>query len=226
MAADLNAAGDEPSAADQRTSETQASEARRPRRRRRPVHWIAVGSVAVVVLGLLTVFAARIGTDPTLVESPLLGKPAPSFDLPGLDGGRVRSPDLAGRPYVVNFWASWCVPCRQEAPHLRSFHERWAARGVEVIGIVWNDTESDARRFREEFGLRFPQAVDPGSRAALDFGVFGIPETYVVDGRGVVMAKLVGAVGPTTLDEVLTDVMAGETRTESNEDYRTGRSDS
>lgn len=226
MAADLNAARGEPPEGDQRTSAAQAPETGPSRRRRRPVRWIAVGSVAVVVLGLLTVFAARVGTDPTLVESPLLGKPAPSFDLPGLDDGRVRSADLAGRPYVVNFWASWCVPCRQEAPHLRSFHERWSPRGVEVIGIVWNDSESDARRFREEFGLRFPQAVDPGSRAALDFGVFGIPETYVVDARGIVMAKLVGAVGPTTLDQVLTDAMAGETRTESNEDYRTGRSDS
>ncbi|MBW3645638.1 MAG: TlpA family protein disulfide reductase, partial [Actinobacteria bacterium] len=81
------------------------------------------------------------------------------------------------------------------------------------------------RAFRDEFGLTFPQAMDPSGRAALDFGVFGIPETYVVDGRGVVMAKLIGAVGPTTLDQVVVQVLQGETFSSKNDQYRTGPGD-
>lgn len=193
-----------------------------PRRRRsHPLRWTILAVAAFLVLFFGFVFGTRFGKDPTLVRSALIGKPAPEFDLPGLDGGRVRSTDLTGRPYVVNFWASWCVPCRKEAPHLRSFSERWAPRGVELVGVVWNDTEGEARKFRDEFGLGFPQAMDQEGRTAIDFGVFGIPETFVVDARGIVMAKLVGAIGPTTLDEVLTQVMAGETYTSENDDYRT-----
>lgn len=143
------------------------------------------------------------------------------MELPRLDGGTLSSADLAGRPYVVNFWASWCVPCRSEAPHLQAFAERNAGDGIALVGIVWNDDAANARRFREEFGLTYPQLTDPGNEAALDYGVFGMPETYVVDGRGVVMAKLIGAVGPTTLDDVLVQVLGGEQYTSENDDYRT-----
>jgi cytochrome c biogenesis protein CcmG/thiol:disulfide interchange protein DsbE len=196
------------------------------RRRRRWWRW-TLGSVAVIAVGAWALIAgSRLGEDPTLVRSPLLGKPAPVFELPLLDGdGSISSADLQGRPYVVNFWASWCVPCREEAPTLQSFHERWSDRGVVMLGVVYQDTASEAREFRDEFGLTFPQALDPGGIAALDFGVFGIPETYVVDERGIVMAKLIGAVGPTTLDDVLAQIEAGQTVTDRNDRYRTGPDD-
>ncbi len=189
---------------------------------RHPIRWIAL-TTAVVLIGVFgTVFALQLGDDARLSDSPLIGKPAPDFDLPGLDGGRVRLSDYVGRPVVVNFWASWCVPCREEAPRLESFQVRHATDGATVIGIVWNDSTDAARQFRTEFGLTFPQAVDPDSRAAIDYGVRGVPETYVVAPNGVVMAKVVGAVGPTTLDDILADVLAGRTRAERNErDYRT-----
>lgn len=195
------------------------------RPRRRWLRWV-VGTVAVIAIGAWALAAgSRLGEDPTLVESPLLGKPAPSFELPLLDGGSISSAELDGQPYVVNFWASWCVPCREEAPVLQSFHERWSDRGVVVLGVVYQDTASKAKDFRDEFRLTFPQALDPGGIAALDFGVFGIPETYVVDSRGIVMAKLIGAVGPNTLDIVLTQIEAGQTVTDRNDQYRTGPGD-
>lgn len=156
-----------------------------------------------------------------MVRSPLIGKPAPAFALPALDGGMVRSDQFAGDVLVVNFWASWCVPCREEAPHLEAFSQRWSQRGVHVVGIVYNDTEGKARAFRDEFGLTYPQVMDPDGRAAIDFGVFGVPETFVIDGRGIVMAKLVGAVGPRTLDDVLARIEAGEEVTAENDRYRT-----
>jgi len=175
----------------------------------------------LVVAGL--VFGGRLGRDATIVRSPLLGKPAPAFDLPVLTGGTLRSSQLVGRPYVVNFWASWCVPCRKEARALESFWQASKDRGVGMIGIVYNDTEEAAAEFRAEFGLSYPQVMDPQGRAALDFGVFGIPETFVVDQRGVVLAKLVGAMAPGTLEQVLDRILAGETVSARNDDYRTGR---
>ena len=183
---------------------------------------MAVGIAVAAVVGWALVAGQQLGRDPSVVKSPLIGRAAPSFSLPGLDGGRVASSDYAGKAYVVNFWASWCVPCREEAPHLQSFSDRWSAEGVSVVGIVYNDDQDKASAFRDEFGLTFPQAMDPGGRAAIDFGVFGVPETYVIDERGVVMAKLIGAVGPTTLDEVLSRIRRGERYTAENDRYRTG----
>lgn len=201
---------------------SQADAAIRLARRRHYGRWVAIGVAVALVVGWALVAGRQLGRDPTLVKSPLIGRAAPSFSLPGLDGGRVGSADFRGEIYVVNFWASWCVPCREEAPHLQAFYDRWSGDGVQVVGIVYNDQEAKARGFRDEFGLTFPQAMDPGGRAAIDFGVFGVPETFVVDGRGVVMAKLIGAVGPTTLDEVLSRIRRGEQYTAENDRYRTG----
>lgn len=190
--------------------------------RRRPwARWAAVSVAVAVLVGGGIVAGRGLTRDPTLVDSPLIGKPAPSFRLPGLDGAEVASAEWSGRVYVVNFWASWCVPCRAEAPHLQSFWERHRAEDVVLVGVVYQDDQDEAEAFRDEFGLTFPQVMDPAGRTALDFGVFGIPETFVVDERGVVMAKLIGGIGPTTLDAVLAEVRAGGTYSSRNDDYRT-----
>lgn len=192
----------------------------RPPRRRHPLRWLAlgIGLVLVIVIGVLA--AAQLGA-PTLADSPLLGKAAPVFDLPSLDGdARVRSADYAGRIYIANFWASWCVPCREEAPNLQSFHERRASHGADLVGILFNDTEDAARAFRDEFGLTYPLVVDPDGKSMLAFGVTGIPETFFVDDRGIVMAKLIGAVGPDTLDRIVTQIRAGKEVTDQNDRYQ------
>lgn len=113
-----------------------------------------------------------------MVRSPLIGQPAPVFSLPALAGGQVASREYVGRVYVVNFWASWCVPCRAGAPNLEAFSRRWASQGVGVVGVVFIDSAEQAAAFRDEFGLTYPQVLDPGGLAALDYGVFGIPETF------------------------------------------------
>lgn len=191
--------------------------------RRRWVTW----SLATAALGALFVWAiitgSRLGQDPALIESPLIGKPAPEFSLPALGGGEVTTADYDGDILVVNFWASWCVPCRAEAPHLQSFYERWSSQGVGMVGIVYQDSEAAAMEFRDEFGLTFPQVMDPDGTAAIDFGVFGIPETFVINEDGVVMAKLIGAVGPQTLDAVLAQIRAGNPVTEANDQYQSTR---
>ena len=205
--------------------EVAAALARAGRGRGRRLRWLGVGLAVTLITVLGVVVGRGLGRDPTLVRSPLLGEPAPSFQLPTLGGGEVVSSDYADEIVIVNFWASWCVPCRQEAAELQAFAQRWDCQGVNVVGVVYNDSEAEAMAFRDQYGLTYPQAMDPEGRTAIDFGVFGVPETYVIDGRGTVMAKLIGAVQRGTLDEVVSAVTAGETVTEQNDRYRTSPAD-
>ncbi len=199
-------------AASSATPEAEAPPAPSPRRarRRRPIRWLVITAGLVVFVPFVYALGSLIGRDPALVRSPLLGKPAPEFSLPRIDApGTLSSADLAGRLYVVNFWASWCVPCREETPVLESFYQRWRPHGVEVVGILYADDRKSALEFRRELGGTWPLVDDPDGRIALEFGVRGVPETFVIDGRGVIMAKLVGAVGPGSLDGVLEQVAEG-----------------
>lgn len=163
---------------------------------------IGVGGVVAVSL-LVWLLATGFGRDPRLVRSVLIGRPAPAFVLPGVDGGRTSSADFAGRPYVVNFWATWCVACRREHPYLMEFAGRWAPRGVAMVGVVYQDSAEAVRGFRAQMATPYPDVLDPGGRTALDFGVYGVPETFVVDARGIVVAKLIGEARPGSLDRVV-----------------------
>ncbi len=194
------------------------------RRGFRPLRVAAVG-MGVVITGFLVIVGGQIGKDPTLVPSPLLGKQAPDFSLPRFDQpGNVSSAELSGRFYVINFWASWCVPCREETPALEAFYRQWQARGVELVGVLYNDTIAAALAFRKELGGTWPLVQDPGSRTAINYGVFGVPETFVVDQRGTVMAKFVGAVGPGVLEDAMVRLNAGGTPVFSqNGQYQRGR---
>lgn len=174
------------------------------RRRHRRVVLSAAAAAAVVVV--VTLLASQMDANPTIVRSVLIGKPAPVFALESVDGGVVRSSDFVGRPYVINFWATWCVECRKEHPYLMSFYKEWAPRGVGMVGIVYDDSVGKVREFRAEMGAgesSYPDVMDPGGRTALDYGVYGVPETFVVDANGVVVAKFVGRVGPGSLENVL-----------------------
>ena len=162
---------------------------------------------AVVLLPLVVVLGSRLGKDATLgQQSVLIGKPAPEFTLRNIDGGSITSADLAGRPYVVNFWASWCVPCRQEHRNLEAFYARYRSRGVELLGVMFNDTPDGARAYRRELGGDWPLLQDANDRAAVDFGVTGPPETFVVDDAGIVVHKIRAAVGPGQLEAVFTEL--------------------
>jgi cytochrome c biogenesis protein CcmG/thiol:disulfide interchange protein DsbE len=152
------------------------------------------------LLGVLFAVALR-GGDPSRLPSALVGKPAPEFALPPIAGqdpaGKVvpgfSRADLAtGEPSVVTVWASWCGPCVQEQPTLMAFKARYKVR---LFGINYKDEPAAARRFLARLGNPFDaNGADRSGRAAIDWGVYGVPETYVVDGKGQVVYRLVGAV--------------------------------
>ncbi|MGH8976130.1 MAG: TlpA family protein disulfide reductase, partial [Acidimicrobiia bacterium] len=151
------------------------------RRRGHPVRWAVVGVSAIVLLPLVVVLGSRLGEDPTPGQrSALLNKAAPEFSLPNIDGGTVSSQELVGRPYLVNFWASWCAPCRQEHEKLEALYARYRPQGMELLGVIWNDTTDGARSYRRDMGGDWPLLRDPDERLALDFGVTGPPETFLV----------------------------------------------
>jgi cytochrome c biogenesis protein CcmG/thiol:disulfide interchange protein DsbE len=143
-------------------------------------------------LPLLALLVLNLGRDPHEVASPLIGKPAPPFQLSPVGGGpEVSLAALRGRPAVINFWATWCVPCYQEHPVLvRAARE--LAPQVQFVGIVYDDEEARVKEFLERKGGGYPSLLDPEGRTAIAYGVYGVPETYFVDGQGTIVAKHVG----------------------------------
>jgi len=169
----------------------------------------------LIFAGLAVLFLVRLHSgDPSKVPSALIGRPAPVFSLaavPGLaTGGQLvpglSSDDLKGRVTVVNVWASWCGPCRQEHPALMELAKNPAIR---VVGINYKDDPENARRFLGALGNPF-QAVgaDPNGRAAIDWGVYGVPETFVIGPDGTIRYKHIGPLLPEQLPEFLRQVRA------------------
>ena len=144
----------------------------------------------ILFAGLVAVFALGLKQDPHLLPSAMIDRPAPQFDLPGLAGKGLSRTDLAGHVDLVNFFASWCVPCREEHLQLMAL----AARpGIRLYGIVYKDTPEKAQKFLAEFGNPYRRiGVDRLGATAIDFGVYGVPETYLVDAGGHIRYRHVG----------------------------------
>jgi cytochrome c biogenesis protein CcmG/thiol:disulfide interchange protein DsbE len=151
--------------------------------------------VVVPVIGFALLLATGLARDPRELPSTLIGKRAPEFSLPRLgSNGRVELASLRGHVVVLNFWASWCAACRDEHPDLLAAWKRYRERGVVIVGIDFEDMEKAALAYAREMGGDWPLVSDPGSRAAIAYGVFGVPETFVISPDGTVTAKNVGAV--------------------------------
>ncbi|MBI3749470.1 MAG: TlpA family protein disulfide reductase [Chloroflexi bacterium] len=168
---------------------------------RRPSLRLLISLVAgLVLVGLISLVAVGFTRDPGRIESPLIGRAAPGFRLDSLDGTTIDLAALRGRPVVLNFWASWCIPCRDEAPLLRAAQERYAPRNVRFLGIVYQDSAASAQAFVVRYGIAYPSLLDPDGRTALDYGVYGIPETYFIAADGTIRAKQIGPLDATSLD--------------------------
>lgn len=160
----------------------------------------------VALLALLVLFAFGLRRDASFMPSALVGRLLPDFSLPLLGGDdNVRRAGLLGKPHIINFWASWCGACRQEHAVLVKLGQRFADdTSVGMLGINYRDTKSNAETFLKKMGA-FPYAsgVDPEARTGVDFGVFGLPETFFVDAKGIVRARHIGPLTETAAEKYL-----------------------
>lgn len=183
-----------------------------PRRRRL---WVLAVPL-LLFLGLAALFFSQLmsGSDPSKLPSALVGRAAPQVILPPLegllvDGQQVPGLDVAalkGKPALVNIWASWCAPCRQEHPLLMELAKD---PRITLVGLNYKDTPENARRFLGQYGLPYAAVgVDPRGRAAIDWGVYGVPETFVLDREGNIVHKFVGPLTPQAITGTLLPLIA------------------
>jgi cytochrome c biogenesis protein CcmG/thiol:disulfide interchange protein DsbE len=160
--------------------------------------WIAAAVVAALVLILL---GLALVAKPTL--PPQIGNPVPDFRLVALDGSDMSLGARRGQVVVVNFFASWCAPCRQEAADLEETWREYQGQRVQFLGIAYKDADSKAQAFLEEFDVTYPGAIDSGNRTARAYGVTGVPETFVVDQQGQLVRHFIGPVTRAQLSQEL-----------------------
>jgi cytochrome c biogenesis protein CcmG/thiol:disulfide interchange protein DsbE len=137
-------------------------------------------------------------------------RPAPDFTLQLLDGGSITLSDLKGKVVMIDFWASWCTPCRQEAPVLAQVYKEYQGRGVEFIGISIWDRPSDAQDYIQRFGITYPSGLDSEGTILVDYAVRGIPEKFFIDAQGRLVKRFIGPSKVEGLREILDQMLAGQ----------------
>ena len=185
------------------------------------VRWWKVALILVTLGSVVGLLAYGFTTDPRAIPSTLTGKPAPDFSLTLFEGRTVRLSDFRGKVVFLNFWASWCPPCREEAPLLEQTWRRYRNEGVIFLGVDIQDTEEAARRFIQDFGITYMNGQDPRNRIAIDYGVYGIPETYFIDKEGRITYKHIGALEQKTILAKLKEAASGmASREGKSQDYQ------
>lgn len=164
---------------------------------------VVVGVLAVtVVLGIQLSRQLRI--------QPQAGETAPPFSMVTFDGETLTLDDLRGHIVLLNFWGSWCLPCRAEAPDLQALHETYYERGLRVVGVNWLDSEREARAFIAEFGLTYPNGPDVREVIAKQYRITGAPENFIIGRDGVVIETIVGVASYRNVARILDRILAAE----------------
>lgn len=170
------------------------------------------GLIGLLIAGLLALLGLGLANrEPVTGQSGVtrVGKPAPVFSLPLLGGGDLDMADHTGRPTVINFWSSWCPPCRVEAPALEAASRSQAEDGVLFVGVDIQDDDQDAAAYLRELGITYPNGADRDGRVTVDYGVIGLPVTFFVSKDGVVERRWVGAISETRLTAWVAELAAG-----------------
>lgn len=179
------------------------------KRRRRFVIFLVVSLLNLALLALLAsqVLTPNQGTSSSGATSPLIGRPAPNFTLSTLGTASASSIHLAalkGQPIILNFWASWCDACKQEAPLLQQTWQRISKQGGVLIGIDFEDTADAANRFLSNYGITYPNVIDTSNGAtAIAYGVTGVPETFFINPKGTIIHKEIGALSAQMIQQDL-----------------------
>lgn len=186
--------------------------------------WIRLSLVIIIAGGLAWLLAYGFTRDARYIYSPLIGRTAPPFTLTGFDGRTIKLEELRGKVVFLNFWASWCPPCRAEARTLEAAWQSYKDREVVFLGVNIQDREEDAREFLKEFGITYLNGRDATAKIAIDYGVWGLPETFFIGRDGQITYKQVGALGMpiilAKLDQALQGIVSAE---EGRGEYRSVR---
>jgi cytochrome c biogenesis protein CcmG/thiol:disulfide interchange protein DsbE len=179
---------------------------------RKHLTWI----LPLAALPVLWLLFQGMGVDKYELPSPLEGNVAPEFTLETMDGDTLALADLAGKAVVLNFWASWCIPCRQEHDVLKMTEASYVEDDAVVLGVVYQDTEQNARRFLAALGGDWTHLLDPTQRTAIDYGVYGVPETFFISPDGQIARKKVGPVTWDVVKPTLDSLIAARGPTEAS----------
>lgn len=173
------------------------------------MNWQKAVLAAAVVLPLLVILGLGFKHDPHAVPSMLEGKPAPDFSLRAFEGPTLELAALKGKPVVLNFWATWCYPCQAEHALLQEAAAHYGSR-VQFIGVIYQDSEPEVRKYLRNRESHYPQVFDPQSRTAIDFGVAGVPESFIIDAAGMIVHKEAGVLNAALLRKTLDALVEGK----------------
>ena len=184
--------------------------------RQRSIIIIGIGVPILLLVALLTWGAittggeqGRPGVNNVLGDAPITTDRFPEFQVTTTNGETLHLSDLRGKYVMIDFWSSWCPPCRAEAPVLVEAYEKWSERGVEFVGISIWDNERAVVPFMESRGITYPVAIDDGT-LTVEFGVQGIPEKFLLDRNGEIVRKVIGPNTQRSLDDILADLSESE----------------